>query len=249
MKPEPTGSAPARPQAAARAAASALPYSPRLSPGVLAAAAGLHALALGLLALKPDAPEPITPPRPLTVSLIPPDAPEPEPTPEPKPKPPPPKPVVKPLPPPPVLVAEHPVPTPAPVVEAPKPVPTPEPVPEVLPPPAPPVVAEAPRPAPAPAPPAPLISPRQADYLNNPKPAYPALSRRLHEEGVVQLRILVNPDGSVARLELIKSSGYRRLDESAMNTVQSSWKFEPARQAGKPIQAWVIVPIDFKFRS
>lgn len=238
---------PARPQVAARATASALPYAPRLSPGALAVAAGLHALVLGLLALKPDAPEPITPPRPLTVSLIQPDTPEPEPKPEPKPKPPPPKPVVKPLPPPPVLVAERPVPTPAPVVEAPKPVPVPEPVPEVLPPPAPPVVAEVPRPAPAPPPP--LIPPRPADYLNNPKPPYPALSRRLHEEGVVQLRILVNPDGSVARLELIKSSGYPRLDESAMNTVQSSWKFEPARQAGKPIQAWVIVPIDFKFRS
>lgn len=238
---------PARPQVAARATASALPYAPRLSPGALAVAAGLHVLVLGLLALKPDAPEPITPPRPLTVSLIQPDTPEPEPKPEPKPKPPPPKPVVKPLPPPPVLVAERPVPTPAPVVEAPKPVPVPEPVPEVLPPPAPPVVAEVPQPAPAPPPP--LIPPRPADYLNNPKPPYPALSRRLHEEGVVQLRILVNPDGSVARLELIKSSGYPRLDESAMNTVQSSWKFEPARQAGKPIQAWVIVPIDFKFRS
>ena len=243
--------APARPQAAARAAAQA--YTPRLSPGVLAVVAGLHALVLGLLAFKPDAPEPVTPPRPLTVSLIQPDAPAPEPRPQPKPKPPPSKPVAKPLPPPPVLVAERPLPTPAPVIEAPRPVPVPEPVPEVLPPPPPPVVAEAPRPAPvpapAPAPPPAPTPPRPADYLNNPKPTYPALSRRLREEGIVRLNILVDPDGSVARLEIAKSSGYPRLDEAAAKTVRSSWKFEPARQGGKPIQAWVIVPIEFTLRS
>ena len=65
----------------------------------------------------------------------------------------------------------------------------------------------------------------------------------------MRLNILVNPDGSVARLEIVKSSGYARLDESARKTVQSSWKFEPARQAGKPVAAWVIVPIQFTLRS
>jgi protein TonB len=95
----------------------------------------------------------------------------------------------------------------------------------------------------------PPTPPRTADYLNNPKPPYPALSRRHGEEGIVRLNILVNPDGSVARLALAKSSGYARLDESAMKTVQASWKFEPASQAGKPVAAWVIVPIQFTLRS
>lgn len=217
-----------------------------LSTPALASVVGAHALLLAALLLGTDTPDPITPPRPLTVSLIEPDAVEPEPEPKPEPTPVPPKPVLKPLPPPPVLVAEHTQPTPQPVVEAPKPVPVPEPLPEVLPPPAPPVVAEAPKPAPPPPPPSP---PRPADYLNNPKPPYPSLSKRLGEEGVVRLNILVNPDGSVARLEIAKSSGYPRLDESAKKTVESSWKFEPARQAGKPVAAWVIVPIQFTLRS
>ena len=226
-------------------ATGAAAYAPRLSRASLAGVLAAHAALLALFWLTPDAPEPITPPRPLTVSLITPEVEAPEP--QPKPTPVPPKPVVKPLPPPPVLVAERPQPTPQPVIEAPKPVPVPEPVPEVLPPPAPPVVvAEAPKPAPPPPPPSP---PRAADYLNNPKPPYPALSKRLGEEGIVRLNILVNPDGSVARLEIAKSSGYPRLDEVALKTVQSSWKFEPARQAGKPIQAWVIVPIQFTLRS
>lgn len=219
-------------------------YAPRLSRASLAGVAGVHALLLGLLWMAPKAPEPITPPKPLTVSLIEPEAVKPEPKPEPRPEPP--KPQVKPLPPPPVLVAERPLPVPAPVVEAPKPEPRPEPVPEVVPPPAPPVVVEAPKPAPPPPPPTP---PRPADYGINPKPPYPALSKRLREEGIVRLNILVNPDGSVARLEIAKSSGYPRLDDIAVKTVQSSWKFEPARQAGKPVSAWVIVPIEFTLRS
>ncbi len=229
--------------------AGTLAYTSRLSRASLAGVAGIHALLLALLFLAPETPEPVTSPRPLTVSMIVPEVQEPEP-PQPKPEPisAPPTPVVKPLPPPPVLVAERAQPAPEPVIEAPKPVPVPEPVPEVLPPPAPPVVAEAPKPAPPPPPP-PHTPPRPADYLNNPKPTYPALSKRLGEQGIVRLNILVSPDGSVARLEIAKSSGYPRLDEVAMKTVQSSWKFEPARQAGKPVPAWVVVPIEFTLRS
>jgi len=233
------------PPDAVRFATAALPYPARLSRASLGGVVLAHAALLAALLWAARAPEPIIPPHPITVSLIEPEVEKPDPQPRPEPKPQPPKPLVKPLPPPPVLLAEKPLPAPQPVVEAPRPDPEPEPVPEVLPPPAP-VVAETPKPAP----PLPSsVPPRPADYLNNPKPAYPALSKRLGEEGVVRLNILVNPDGSVARLEIIKSSGYARLDESARKTVQSSWKFEPARQGGKPVAAWVIVPIQFTLRS
>lgn len=92
-------------------------------------------------------------------------------------------------------------------------------------------------------------APYPADYLSNPKPPYPPLSRRMREEGTVRLNVLVNPDGSVARLELAQSSGFPRLDRSALETVQSHWKFEPARQGSNPVAAWVVVPIKFSLRS
>lgn len=227
-----------------RSASSVFQHS-RISLASLIGVAFAHAALFGLLLLAPDTTEPVTPPRPLMVSLIVPDTEKPRPQLKPEPKPQPLKPVVKPLPPPPVLAAQRtaPTPNPQPIMETPKPLP--EPVPEVLPPPAP-VAVDAPKSASSAAPPSP---PRPADYLANPKPSYPSLSRRLGEEGTVRLNILVNPDGSVARLELAKSSGYPRLDQSAMNTVQSSWKFEPARQGGKPVAAWVIVPIQFTLRS
>src|SRR3569623_511935 len=229
------------PNAVRFAAAALLPYSARLARASLAGVVLAHAGLLAALLFVAHTPEPITPPRPITVSLIEPEVKEPAPQPKPEPRPQPRKPLVKPLPPPPVLIAEKPLPTPQPVVEAPKA--DPKPVPEVVPSPAP-VVAEAPKPAPPPP-----IPPRPAEYQNKPKPPYPALSKRLGEEGVVRLNILVNPDGSVAQLEIDKSSGYARLDESARKTVKNSWKFEPARQAGKPVAARVIVPIQFTLRS
>ena len=231
-----------------------------ISPASLLTVSLAHAGLLGLLLFAADTPQPITPPRPLTISLISPEAekpqsaPQPRPQPKPRPQPrPTPRPqppesvVVKPLPPPPVLAAKPtPATAPQPVIEdVPVPAVEPKPVPVPEPPPAPaPGAAEVSKPAPAPPTP-----PRQADYLANPKPHYPSLSRRLGEAGTVRLSILVNPDGSVARLELAQSSGYPRLDRSAMETVQSSWKFEPARQDGKPVAAWVIVPIQFTLRS
>lgn len=113
-----------------------------------------------------------------------------------------------------------------------------------------------PEPAPAavaaaapPAPPAPVIPPSfQADYLNNPAPPYPALSRRLGEEGRVVLRVFVDEGGAPAQVQIRTSSGHERLDGTALETVRK-WKFVPARRGSQAIGAWVLVPISFNLRS
>jgi protein TonB len=87
-----------------------------------------------------------------------------------------------------------------------------------------------------------------ADYLQNPAPAYPALSRRLGEEGRVLLRVYVDPDGLPARVELRTSSGFPRLDDVALDTVRR-WKFVPAKQGERPVAAWVLVPIAFSLKG
>lgn len=98
-------------------------------------------------------------------------------------------------------------------------------------------------------PPEPVQSPRfDADYLDNPAPPYPALSRRLREEGTVLLRVLVDTGGAPARVELKQSSGHPRLDRAALETVQR-WRFVPARQGGAAIAGWVVVPLSFTLRS
>lgn len=83
-----------------------------------------------------------------------------------------------------------------------------------------------------------------ADYLNNPKPAYPPLSRRLREEGKVVLRVLIETDGTATKAEVRHSSGYERLDQAALQTVLK-WRYLPARRNGTPEAMWFNIPINF----
>lgn len=136
-------------------------------------------------------------------------------------------------------------PRPAPVLAA-APVVEPPPASFVVPtPPADPVPADsAPTPVdPAPAPP--LIPPTfDADYLENPSPQYPLLSRRLGEKGRVLLRVFVSADGRAERVEVRTSSGFDRLDDAAREAVVR-WRFVPARRGEERVAAWVQVPIVF----
>jgi protein TonB len=97
--------------------------------------------------------------------------------------------------------------------------------------------------------PPPVVPPRfNADYLQNPAPAYPALARRMREQGRVLIRVLVSADGMPERIELKTSSGFPRLDQSALDTIRN-WKFVPARQGEQKVAAWVVVPIAFTLDS
>lgn len=104
--------------------------------------------------------------------------------------------------------------------------------------------------APAAVPPAATLQPPRFDaaYLNNPKPPYPPLARRLGEEGQATLRVLVTPEGRPERIELAESAGSPRLDEAALEAVRH-WRFAPARQGDIAVAAWVRVPIAFRLEK
>ena len=92
---------------------------------------------------------------------------------------------------------------------------------------------------------APVIPPRQdANPLNNPAPAYPTVSRRLREQGIVVLEVLILPDGTVGEVRIKESSGYQRLDDTAARAVRQ-WKYVPARQGDKTISYWYLQPLEF----
>ncbi len=172
-----------------------------------------------------------------------PEPPKPEP---PKPKPPKPEPA-KPEPPRPEV--PRPVPTPAPT-----PVPAPAvTVPETKPAPQPPEPAPVAKPAPTPqAPPAPPaktdVSISASYSASNAKPVYPSMSKRMGEQGTVVLRVLVKSDGTAGGVEVKSSSGFPRLDQSAVDAVKS-WRFNPATLDGKPVDEWYQVPIPFKLQN
>ena len=92
---------------------------------------------------------------------------------------------------------------------------------------------------------APVMPPRfDSAFLNNPQPAYPNMSRRLREVGTAQLRVRVSAMGMPLEIQLVKSSGYSRLDESALAAVKK-WKFQPAMRGGSAIEDWVTFFLAF----
>ena len=84
----------------------------------------------------------------------------------------------------------------------------------------------------------------QADYLNNPRPAYPALSRRLGEQGRAVVRVLIGADGLPQKAELHSSSGFERLDRAALDTVMR-WRYVPGKRGDVPEAMWFNVPLNF----
>ena len=83
-----------------------------------------------------------------------------------------------------------------------------------------------------------------ADYLNNPAPPYPRQSKRLGEEGTVVIRVLITSEGRAEKAEIRTSSGYARLDDTALTTVKA-WRFVPGKRNGLPEAMWFNVPIRF----
>jgi protein TonB len=113
----------------------------------------------------------------------------------------------------------------------------------------PPTAPVSPLPA-SPAPTALSLSPPSfsADYLNNPAPEYPAISRKLGEQGRVVFRVYVGADGQPSDVRLQTSSGFERLDNVALAAIKR-WKFLPARRGEIAVGAWVLVPLSFSLRS
>lgn len=97
-------------------------------------------------------------------------------------------------------------------------------------------------PAPAPATGAVKLPSSDADYLKNPLPPYPPISRRLNEQGTSLLSVFIGADGVPQRAELIKSSGFERLDKAALATAMR-WRYVPGKRGGVAEAMSVTVPI------
>ncbi len=76
----------------------------------------------------------------------------------------------------------------------------------------------------------------------NPNAPYPAESRTNGEQGAVLLRVRTTPEGRPTAVEVKQSSGYVRLDRSAVDTVWK-WQFKPTPDDGSVV--WREVPIRF----
>jgi protein TonB len=83
-----------------------------------------------------------------------------------------------------------------------------------------------------------------ADFLNNPPPLYPRMSKRLGEQGVVIVRALIGVTGLAEKAEIYKSSGYERLDQAALDAV-IHWRYIPGKRLGRVESMWFNIPVKF----
>ena len=202
--------------------------------------AGLWALQSGLLR---KAAEVIVPAELLSEFIAPPAPPKI--TPPPPAPPPPPKPAPKAAPrPAPMPVAIR---DPAPAPSAPVGISEPQP-------PAPPIEAPMAPPAPAPAPPAPPAPPKielpssDAAYLNNPKPSYPAISKRMGEQGKVVLRVEVDACGKASNVRVLSSTPAGVFDAASVAAAKG-WTFKPARRNGTAVASALKIPMTFELNA
>jgi TonB family protein len=78
-----------------------------------------------------------------------------------------------------------------------------------------------------------------------PRLDYPEIPRALGIEGTVYIKALVDVDGSIMRVAVVRSSGSAVLDSAAAENV-GSWTMKPAFQNDKPVRVWVGTPVTFR---
>lgn len=119
--------------------------------------------------------------------------------------------------------------------------------------PAPVVVSLAPPPAPTPAapaaPPGPVsVSDLGAKMISMTPPTYPVECRRRKEQGTVFLTVLLATDGTVANVNIARSSGSERLDKAALHAVRK-WRWSPTIRNGTPVMVQGTVDIPFILKA
>lgn len=93
-----------------------------------------------------------------------------------------------------------------------------------------------------------VVAPRQNPRRPNTgaEDMYPAMSRRLGEEGTVVLLLTVNEEGRVTEAKVQTTSGFDRLDEAATKEAARSWRFLPGTINGKASAMQMPIRVTFK---
>jgi len=80
------------------------------------------------------------------------------------------------------------------------------------------------------------------------EPEYPSSSRRLGEEGVVVLSVVIDEEGRGRHVKVVKTSGHNRLDRSARKALVGA-TFSAATVAGIPVTSRKRVSVRFRLKA
>lgn len=81
------------------------------------------------------------------------------------------------------------------------------------------------------------------------RPPYPPNARRLSQQGRVILKLTISPQGSVVRADIVQSSGFPELDQTAQSWVVAHWRYSPAILHGVPVASTAMAAVKFDLKS
>jgi protein TonB len=82
-------------------------------------------------------------------------------------------------------------------------------------------------------------------YLVEPRLSMPLASRRLGEQGLVQLRLHIGTDGQLISATVAKSSGFERLDAQALKDIRTA-RFSPLVENGRAVEWECLAPLAYE---
>jgi len=94
-----------------------------------------------------------------------------------------------------------------------------------------------------------VVSARQDARHPLSQPRYPSPDIREGNEGNADVEVYVLPNGRVGDARIARSSGFERLDQSAIEEAKRNWRLVPATRDGVPFAQWYKVRVTFKLTN
>ena len=77
---------------------------------------------------------------------------------------------------------------------------------------------------------------------------YPVIAQENGIQGRVICQFVVNKDGSIVDVEIVRSGGDASLDKEAVRVIKSMPKWKPGKQRGKAVRVKYTVPVNFRLQ-
>ena len=77
---------------------------------------------------------------------------------------------------------------------------------------------------------------------------YPVIAQENGIQGRVICQFVVEKDGKVSDIQVVRSSGEASLDKEAQRVINSMPKWKPGKQRGKPVRVKYTLPVNFRLQ-
>jgi len=77
---------------------------------------------------------------------------------------------------------------------------------------------------------------------------YPSQARRMNIEGKVYVQFVVDKDGTLTDVKVLKGIG-AGCDKEAISIIQNAPKWNPGKQRGRPVKVRMVIPIVFQLST